>query len=120
MIDDAAKRESLRRMSDIMHRLNGPTGRIVSALEDINKYLDLNIEIANSLVPDEATVQKRLSMKRKEKSDYTLRARMNNIDSAINEIRDLSYKIKRLNMGVALLHFQKLSRYFVFVSFRKS
>jgi signal transduction histidine kinase len=98
MIDDAAKRESLRRMSDIMHRLNGPTGRIVSALEDINKYLDLNIEIANSLVPDEATVQKRLSMKRKEKSDYTLRARMNNIDSAINEIRDLSYKIKRLNM----------------------
>ena len=98
VIYDAARRESLRRLSDIMHRLNGPTGRIVNALDDIEKYLYINAEIANSLVPDEETVNRRISMGRKKIDDYTLKARIDNISSNINQIRQVVYKLKRLNM----------------------
>jgi len=98
VIYDAARRESLRRLSDIMHRLNAPTGRIVTALDDIEKYLDINAEIANSLVPDEETVNRRISMGRKKIDDYTLKARINNISSNIDQIRQVVYKLKRLNM----------------------
>jgi hypothetical protein len=36
------------------------------------------------------------------------------------KVSDISILKELSDLGVALLHFQKLSRYFVFVSFRKS
>lgn len=98
VIYDAARRESLRRLSDIMHRLNGPTGRIVTALDDIGKFLDFNASIANSLVPDKETVDRRIGMGRKTIEDYTLKARIDDISININQIRQVVYKLKLLNM----------------------
>ena len=34
--DDAARRESLRRLSWVMHQLNGPIGRATNAVEDLD------------------------------------------------------------------------------------
>jgi signal transduction histidine kinase len=98
VIYDAARRESLRRLSDIMHRLNSPTGRILNALEDINKFLGTNTEIANNLLFDEETINRKVSLGRKTKEDYTLKSRINNIFSNISQIRQIVYKLKRLNM----------------------
>ncbi|MBF0224723.1 MAG: HAMP domain-containing histidine kinase [Desulfobacterales bacterium] len=97
-VNDAARRESLRRLSDIMHRLNGPTGRAISVIEDIQKYLSLNPNIGNNLVPDEKTAYRRVNMGRKSIEEYTLKARVNDIARAIEEIRTVAYKIKRLNL----------------------
>jgi hypothetical protein len=57
--DDVARRESLRRLSTVMHSLNGPIGRVVSALEDIERFLANRPDIGNEVVLDPEAARQR-------------------------------------------------------------
>ena len=57
--DDVARRESLRRLSAVMHSLNGPIGRVVSALSDIDRFLAGRSDIANEIVLDHGDARER-------------------------------------------------------------
>src|SRR5262249_7238735 len=57
--DDVARRESLRRLSTVMHSLNGPIGRVVSALEDIERFLAGRPDIGNEVILDPEAARER-------------------------------------------------------------
>jgi signal transduction histidine kinase len=103
LISAAIRTESLRRLSNVMHRVNGPTMRIVTALEDLQKFIGANKEIGEQLVPDEMTAYSRVrdpsldhETVEKRLGELTFQARLNDISRAVDEIRSLSYQIKRL------------------------
>lgn len=96
MIDDATRRESLRRLSGVMHRLNGPVGRASSVIGELNDFIDSHADFANSLVPDEQSARIKSQMAEEPIENHTIKARLNDLSKAIDDIRNITYKIKRL------------------------
>ena len=96
MMDEAAKRESLRRLSTVMHRLNGPIGRATGAMGDLNEFLNVHEEISDLLVPDEKTANTRAKMAEESLGQHTIKARLRDLTKAIDDIRLITYQIKRL------------------------
>lgn len=97
-VSDAARRESLRRLSSVMHRLNGPTGRATNAIQDIQTFLENNPEICDRLIPDDATAKGRARMLDEPLEMHSLRSRLNDIYCAVEDIRKVSYQVRRLKL----------------------
>ena len=95
--DEGMRRESLRRLNDIMHRLNGPLLDANDAIRDIDQFLGEQPDIAAMLVPNEKQARAMAEMNR-DSSDvrYQLASRFEAIAAAIAQIRGLSTQIKTL------------------------
>ena len=75
IIDDAARRESLRRLSWVMHQLNGPIGRATNAVEDLEDFLESSPEVAARLVPNEDKAKARAAMRDEDVKHFTFATR---------------------------------------------
>ena len=87
LVDDAARRESLSRLSKMMHGLNGPLGRIEGYLSDMKEFLEANTAIGELPVPSEDTAEKRAAMNRCSLEDYSFRAGLRNLERAWDEMQ---------------------------------
>ncbi len=96
IVDEAARRESLRRLSWVMHQLNGPIGRAMSAAEDLKDFLESAPDVAGRLVPSEEKAQARAAMRDEDVQHFTFATRLRELAKAIEDIRGLSYQIRRL------------------------
>jgi signal transduction histidine kinase len=96
VINEVARLESLRRLSTVLHRLNGPIGRALSALEDIQQFLQMHEDIASELLPNTEDARRRAAMTRGAESEQSLAARVLVIQRAIEEIRKTSNQINKL------------------------
>ncbi|MCI0390302.1 MAG: HAMP domain-containing histidine kinase [Acidobacteria bacterium] len=96
IINEAARLESLRRLSTVLHRLNGPIGRAASALDDIQQFLQERGDIAAELLPNPEAARRRAAMNKGAESENSLAARVGVIQRAIDEIRKTSDQINKL------------------------
>jgi len=96
-IEAASRRESLRRLSWLMHQLNGPVGRAGKAFADLTEFLDLNPNTASALVPNEEKATRSAAMlEQLTLSDFTFASRLKVAIKAVSDIRKVSYQIRRL------------------------
>ncbi len=91
----AARSESLRRLSWMMHQLGGPLTRIGNVVEELVDFAEANAEAAVALLPDEKRARARAQMTDLPIEEYTLSARVGKLESAVEEIRRLRYLIRR-------------------------
>jgi signal transduction histidine kinase len=97
IVEEAARRESLRRLSWLMHQINGPIGKARQALEDIHGFLQNNSEFSQHFVPDEETVKRRLQTRRNaDPARFTLTSRLSYALKQIEDVRRVAYQVKRL------------------------
>lgn len=96
IIDDAARRELLRRLSWVMHQLNGPIGRATNAAEDLDAFAKRFPEVATRLIPDEERAKARAEMRGEDLERFTFATRLGELAKAIADIRSLTYQICRL------------------------
>ena len=96
-IEAASRRESLRRLSWLMHQLNGPIGRAGKAFADLNEFLNEHADIAKMLVPNEEKAKRRAAMlPQYQLADNTFSTRLSVAIKAVADIRKVSYQIRRL------------------------
>jgi signal transduction histidine kinase len=107
IIHDAARRESLRRLSWVMHQLNGPIGRATNAVEDLEAFVKRFPEVATRLVPDEERAKARAAMRGEDLEHFAFATRLSELAKAIADIRCLTYQIRRLKRAQGDLSKQK-------------
>lgn len=94
---EAARKESIRRLSWLRHHLNGPLGIVNNALDDIRLFLKDNPAIGDELVPNPELANKMAARPGRNLSDYTLRARLNIVEREIRNLKGLSERIRQLS-----------------------
>lgn len=109
ILDRAARNESLRRLSDVMHKINGPLMRINRVIEDVNEFVKLNPEISSMLLPTYEKAERRAEMRQAPLEDFTFESRFGELIKAARIIGDLSYKIKQLKLVQGELSFEKVN-----------
>ncbi|MEW8552651.1 MAG: HAMP domain-containing sensor histidine kinase [Candidatus Thiodiazotropha sp.] len=95
VIDEAARRESLRRLSWMMHQLSGPLMRMDNVLDDLTTFLKRHPDIGEELLPDEKSASTQAAMNSVPITEYSLSSRVGAMADAANEIRRLRYQIRR-------------------------
>ena len=93
--EDAARRESIRRLSWMMHQLNGPMMVIRAVIQELNDYVAGHTEVGEALIPDDQRARARAKMNDKPLEDYRLSHRLAELGAAAEEIRKLQYQIRR-------------------------
>ena len=96
IVDEAARRESIRRLSWMMHQIAGPLMRIDRVLSDLNGFLEGMPELTEHLIPNEESARRQAAMTQKPVETYSLGRRLNVMGEAIQDIRSLQYQIRRL------------------------
>lgn len=92
--EDAARRESLNRLSWLMHQLAGPLSRIDNVLTEVVDFVDRRPDIGDEFMPDELKARNRAEMTESPLEEFRLRSRLNRLALAVKEIRDLRYQIR--------------------------
>ncbi len=93
--ESAARSESLRRLSWMMHQLEGPLTRIGNVVEELVDFAEAHIDVAAALLPDEKSARARAKMNDLPIGEYTLGARLRKLEAAVEEIRRLRYLIRQ-------------------------
>jgi signal transduction histidine kinase len=92
------RKESARRLSDIMHRLGGPLLNATDALEHISGFLSSRSDIAQLLVPDDASAKSMAAMNRDSSTTaYRLDSQFSILKNAIEQIQNVSHRLKTLS-----------------------
>jgi signal transduction histidine kinase len=95
-VADAARRESLRRLSTFSHSLGGPMLRITSVLEDLEGLLESRQELERELIPNKTVAERRAKMPGRSLEEYTFGARLRVLRQALGEMKNVADQIKRL------------------------
>ncbi len=96
-LEEVLRRESTRRLSELMHRLSGPILNATDALHNICEYLQKNSDIAKTLVPNEQQAIMLAEMNRDPTPDaYRLDSQVEAIENAIEQIRNVAHRVKTL------------------------
>ncbi|MCL5669874.1 MAG: HAMP domain-containing histidine kinase [Acidobacteria bacterium] len=93
--EDAARSESIRRLSWMMHQLGGPLSRIGNVVEELVDFAAAKPEVAATLLPNDRKAKARAKMNKLPLEEYTLGARLAKLEAAVEEIRRLRYLIRR-------------------------
>jgi signal transduction histidine kinase len=96
LVDEATRRESLRRLSWVMHQFNGPIGRAVTALEDLQEFCEANPTIADRLIPNEEIAQRQARSTGESVDSFSVANTISHALKNVNDIRRLTYQIRRL------------------------
>lgn len=97
LVEDSTRRESLRRLSWVMHQLNGPVGRANGALDDVNEFLADHPELGRMLVPNDEKARRRARMPGSAPLEgQTLAARLQDAMKAVADVRKIAYQVRRL------------------------
>jgi signal transduction histidine kinase len=96
--EELLRRESLRRLNDIMHRLNGPLLNAQDVLGDVQQFMCEQPAIAEMLIPNEEQARAMAAMNRDSSVvRYQLASRIETLAAAIDQIRGLSSQVKTLS-----------------------
>lgn len=95
-VAEAARRESLRRLSSFSHSLGGPLLRIASVLDDLEGLLSSRPELEQELIPNRIIAERRSRMPGRLLEEFTLGARLRVIRQAVSEMKNVAEQIKRL------------------------
>lgn len=93
--EDAARRESLRRLSWMMHQLNGPMAQMKAVIEELQGFVQRRSDIAAELLPDAEKAERRATMTDRPLEVYRLDHRLGELAAAAEGIRQLQYQIRR-------------------------
>lgn len=93
--DDVLRRESLRRLSELMHQLSGPIATIDTELDSIREYLDLHPNVGAALAPSEQKAKARAAMTGRPEAEQSVRNRLERLASAVQSIRHLRYQVRK-------------------------
>lgn len=93
--DDAARRESIRRLSWMMHQLNGPMMLMRGVIQELSDFVGGHPEVADQLLPDPSKAKARAAMTHKPVEEYRLGHRLAELAAAAEGIRRLQYQIRR-------------------------
>jgi signal transduction histidine kinase len=93
--EEAARSESLRRLSWMMHQLGGPLSTIGNVVEELADFANANPKAAATLLPDDRRATERANMNELPIENYTLGARLKDLEASVDEIRRLQYLIRR-------------------------
>lgn len=93
--EDAARRESLRRLSWMMHQLNGPMAQMKAVIEELQGFVQRRSDIAAELLPDTEKAERRATMTDRPLDVYRLDHRLGELAAAAEGIRQLQYQIRR-------------------------
>ena len=104
--EDAARRESLRRLSWMMHQLNGPMAQMKAAIEEIQGFVECRPDIAAELLPDATKAERRAAMTDRPIEVYRLDHRLRELAAAAEGIRLLQYQIRRYKNAHGELHLE--------------
>lgn len=94
--DSVVRRESIRRMSWVMHQLASPLMRLDEKLKDIQEWLGSQPTAAAALIPDPERATRRARSNRISESEYTLGAVVVQLQTATKEIKNLQYRVRKL------------------------
>lgn len=104
-LEEVLRRESTRRLSELMHRLSGPILNATDALQNISEYLQDNSDISKQLVPNEHQAMMLAAMNRDSTPDaYRLDSQVKAIGNAIEQIRNVAHRVKTLARVEEQLH----------------
>lgn len=93
--DDVVRRESLRRLSELMHQLSGPIATIDTELDSIREFLELRPEVGAALAPSEKKAKARAAMTGRSEEEHSLRSRLERLASAVQSIKHLRYQVRK-------------------------
>lgn len=94
LIDDAARRESLSRLSKMMHGLNGPLMRISSYINDMKELLVETPHLAEQPVPTPGKAANRAAMRQCDVREYSLQGRLAVLEGACAEMQLLQRRLR--------------------------
>ena len=96
IIDDAARSESIRRLSWMMHQIAGPLLRIDGVLSDLLVFLDERPQLASELIPSLEVARRQAAMNNRPLDCYSLRERLKAMLESLESIRHLQSQIRSL------------------------
>ncbi len=96
LLEDVSRRESSRRLSTIMHEVGRPAGRAKVALDGVVAFLAEHPETAAQLVPNEREARNCALLAEVPLSSYTLSARVEMAQRAVDEIGRIVEQTRRL------------------------
>ena len=85
IIDEGARRESIRRLSWMMHQINGPLMRIRGVLKDLTEFIQARPDIGADLIPDAEAARLMASMNQKPIESYSIGHRLEVMAGAVDE-----------------------------------
>jgi signal transduction histidine kinase len=92
--EDAARRESIRRLSWMMHQLNGPMMVMRVVIDELVDFVAAHSELGETLLPDESRARARAQMNAKPIEKYRLAHRLAELAEAAQGIRRMQYQIR--------------------------
>jgi len=95
LADEVVRKESLRRLSEMMHQLSGPLGGMSSAIEDLRDFLARRPDVASELVVAEEIAQRRATMTGEPVTRFTVGSRVEQVRAHVESIRHLRYQVRR-------------------------
>jgi signal transduction histidine kinase len=96
LLEEVTRRESLRRLSTIMHEIGRPAGRAKVALDDVAAFLAERHDLAIQLVPNEEEARNRAQLAEEPLSSYSLSTRVEVARKAVDEIRRIIEQTRQL------------------------
>jgi signal transduction histidine kinase len=94
LADEAARRESLRRLSWFMHQLAGPIMRLRNSIGDLQNFIAQQAQVGDALVPDADSARRAAAMTGGDLATYSVRGRLDKLAGAVDEINRLQYQIR--------------------------
>ncbi len=98
LIDEAANRESLRRLSTIMHQVKGPVGRILSALSEVREFFDKHPELGELCLLGEEAAKRFAQLPGARLSGITVAGRLEIAKKAAEEVKRVSDQLIQLRL----------------------
>lgn len=104
LVDDAASRESLRRLSKVMHQIKGPLGRVLNALGEVREFLADHPDIASQYLVSEEEALKFARMPGGSLTGKTLSGRLEIAEKAASDAKRASEQLIQLRRVQAKLN----------------
>jgi signal transduction histidine kinase len=103
LVDEATSRESLRRLSKVMHQIKGPLGRVLNALSEVRQFLADHPDIAVQYVVPEEEAKKFARMPGGNLAGKTLAGRLEIAEKAACDAKRVSDQLIQLRRVQAKL-----------------
>lgn len=96
---DAARRESLRRISWVMHQLSSPLMRMDGVLRDLKEFLGEQPDLAEQLLPNAEKAARRARMHNESAQNARFANRIDDLAAAIEQVRHLRYQLRKYEIA---------------------
>lgn len=93
--DDVVRRESLRRLSELMHQLSGPIATIDREIDSIRGFLASNAGVGAALAPTAEGAKRHAAVTSRPLDEFTVGNRLERLAGAVQSIKHLRYQVRK-------------------------